>query len=73
MQYDVKDFLKPKERAAKGDEKFDYLPTLEWKMYWFVAAVTTLKGFKMWTQDLSKGKPLKQTNGQLDVDLTYRS
>ena len=34
--------------------------------------VTTLKSFKVWTQHRSKGKPLKETNGQLDVDLTYR-
>ena len=30
--------------------------------------VTTLKGIKVWTQHRSKGKPLNETNGHLDVD-----
>ena len=35
--------------------------------------VTTLKRIKVWTQHRSKGKPLNETNGHLDVDSTPRT
>ena len=73
MQNHVKDFLEPMERAARGDENSITFQFWNGKPIRFVAVVTTLKGFKLWTQHLSKGKRLKQTNGHLDVDLLYQS
>ena len=70
MQNDVKDFLEPTERAAEGDENSATFQFWHEKSVMFVAVVTTLRGFK--THRRSKGKSLK-TNGQLDVDLIYRS
>ena len=70
MQYDVKDFLVPKEGATKGAENSITLQLWNGKTISFVAVVTTLKGFEVWTQHRNKGKPLKQTNGQLYFDLT---
>ena len=67
------DFLEPTERASKEDDKSITFQLWNGKSIRFIAAVTTFKGFKVWTQDCSKEKLLKQTNGQLDVDFTYRS
>ena len=73
MQYDVKHLLEPTERAAKGDESSITFQLWNGRSIRFVAVVTTLKGFKVWTQHRSKGKPLKESNGQFDVDLTCQS
>ena len=43
--------------------KLDDIPTLEWKIYWFVVVVTTLTGYKVWSEHRSKGieqGPLEQ-------------
>ena len=68
-----KTFLEQKERAAKGDENSITFQLWNGKSIWFIAVVTTLKGFKVWTQHRSKENPLKQSHGHLDVDLTYES
>ena len=72
MQYDLIDFLELLERPERGDENSITFQLRTGKSIRFVSVVTTLKEFKVWTQHRSKRKALKQTNGQLDVDLTYR-
>ena len=57
----LKKFLEPTEEAGKGHENSIAFRLWNGKSIRFVAVVTTLKGFKVWTQRRSKGKPLKRT------------
>ena len=57
MHFDVKDFLEPRERAAKEDDNSITIQHWNCKSNRFVAVVTALK----------------EPNIDLDVDLTYRS
>ena len=59
MQIDVKNFLEPTERAAKGDGNSLTFKLWKCKSIRFVAIVTNIKGFKVWTQYRGKGKPIK--------------
>ena len=45
MQFDVKDFLEPTERAAEEDDNSITFQFWNGKSIRFVALVTTLKGF----------------------------
>ena len=67
------DFVKPKRRAAKETTIQSYSNFRMANLFDLLPRVTTLKEFKVWNQHRSKGKPLNQTNGHLDVDYTYRS
>ena len=41
--------------SSKGRWKLDVVRIMEWQIYWFVAVVTILTGFKVWTQHCNKG------------------
>ena len=65
--------LRAEGRSSRGDDNSTTFQLWIGKSIWFAAEVTTLKGFKVWAQHRSKGNSLNQTNGHLDIDLTYRS
>ena len=67
-----KDFIEPKERAAKEMTIQLHSSSGMANLFDLLPKVTTLKGFKVCNQHRSKGKPMNQTNGHLDVDYTYR-
>ena len=65
--------LEPKERAAKEMTTQPHFNFGIANLFDLLPKVTSLKGFKVRTQHRSKGKPLNQTNGYLDVDYSYQS
>ena len=67
------DFLESTERAAKETTTQSHSNFGMANLFDLLLKVTSLKRFKVWTQHRSKGKPLNQTNGHLDVDYTHQS